>query len=415
EIVYSDEHGNPVTFDHTDLPKNGTLISPRLGFNIDLEGDQVAQLRGGTGLFSGRFPYVWIGNQVGNPNFFFYEMTDPDFKFPQVWRSDLGYDRKLGKGWTFTMDVIYTKDIHAQIVKNYGLRPPTATLSGPDTRPIYGPNDRVLVFGAPTNAYVFTNTDLGNSFNASVGLKKEYASNFSWSLAYNYLDSKDAASIDAEISSDAYDRNPANILNSNTPLLAPSLYGNKHRIVGTLYKKFTYGQNWATHIALFAEYAQGNRFSFTYSGDINNDGSALNDLIYIPKESDLPNMNFSGDADAQRAALNTYINNDDYLSKHRGEIAEKYGAISPWFSNWDLKLMQEYDLKNGDNIQFSIDIFNLGNLISSNWGVRQIGSNTGLAQPIGVSVADGVPTYSFDTSQTKAIQDDFGLVSRWSA
>ncbi len=417
-IIYSDEHGNPTTFDHTVLPASDPLWSPRLGFNLDLTGDKTSQLRGGSGLFTGRFPFVWVGNQVANPNFFFYCVTDPHFKYPQVWRSNLGYDQKIGEGWTFTADLIYTKDVHAAMVRNYGLKPPTNTLEGVGSRPIYGLEDRVLVFGAPTNAYVFTNTDLGSSFNASVIIRKDYENNFGWMVGYNYLDSKDAASIDAEISSDAYDRNPANVMHSNTPELAPSLYGNKHRVVGSLYKRFNEGQSWATHVAIFAEYVQGGRYSFTYSGDINNDGSALNDLIYIPTQSDLAQMTFAGDAaaqDAQRAAFDSYIAQDDYLNKHRGEIAEKYGSVSPWYSRWDVRLMEEYGLKNGSNFQLSLDILNFGNLISSSWGVRQIATNTGLVQPIGVTVAGGIPTYSFDTAQKTAIFDDFSTNSRWQA
>ncbi|MBK9984915.1 MAG: TonB-dependent receptor [Saprospiraceae bacterium] len=417
-IVYSDEHGNPVTFDQKVLPASDPLWSPRVGFNFDINGDQSSQLRGGTGLFTGRFPFVWVGNQVANPNFFFYCVTDPNFKYPQVWRSDLGYDQKFGTGWTVSADVIYTKDIQAAMVRNYGLKLPTSMLTGVGARPIYGLNDRVLVFGAPTNAYVFTNTDVGSSFNASIQFRKDYANNFGWTLAYNYLDSKDAASIDAEISSDAYDRNPANVQHTNTAELAPSLYGNKHRVVGSLYKRFSYGKSWATHIALFAEYVQGGRYSYTYSGDINNDGSGLNDLIYIPTSGDLVNMVFAGDAtaqSAQRNALESYIAQDDYLSGRRGQIAEKYGAINPWYSRWDARIMQEYGLKNGDNIQLSLDILNLGNLISPKWGVREIATNTGLVQPIGVTVANGVATYSFDTAQKTAIFNDFSLNSRWQA
>ena len=420
-IIYYDEFGNPTTFDHTVVPKSTPLWSPRLGFNWDINGDQTSQLRGGTGMFTGRFPFVWIGNQVANPNWWFYCVTDPDFKYPQVWRTNVGYDRKLGNGWTFTGDLIYTRDLHAAIVKNYGIKPPTQELAGVGARPIYGPNDRALnPFGGATNAYVFTNTTLGNSFNASVQVKKDYSNNFGWTLAYNFLDSKDAASIDAEISSDAYDRNPGSISHTNRPVLAPSIYGNKHRVVGSLYKRFDYGTNdkWATHIAVFAEYAQGARFSFTYSGDINNDGSGLNDLIYIPTDAEVDAMNFSGDAnqvDAQKAALKNYINGNDYLSEHRGEFAEKYGSVTPWYSRWDMRITQEYRMNSGNNIQFSLDLLNFGNLLSSKWGVRQIATNTGLAQPIGVSVAGGVPTYSFDTAQTTAIYDDFSLLSRWQA
>ena len=164
---------------------------------------------------------------------------------------------------------------------------------------------------------------------------------------------------------------------------------------------------------------QGGRYSYTYSGDINNDGSALNDLMYIPTAGELDLMNFvdnpGATADEQRAAFNNYIEVDDYLSAHRGEIAEKYGAVSPWYSRIDMRLTQEFGLSNGSNIQLSIDILNLGNLLNSDWGVREIATTTGLAQPIGVSVANGIPTYSFDTAQTAAIYNDFSLNSRWQA
>ncbi len=104
-----DKDANAVTYDHTELPSSTPLINPRLGFNYDMKGDRSVQLRGGTGLFSGRFPFVWIGNQVANPDFFFYNMTDPDFKFPQIWRTNLGYDRKLSNGWTISTDLSIPK------------------------------------------------------------------------------------------------------------------------------------------------------------------------------------------------------------------------------------------------------------------------------------------------------------------
>lgn len=416
-ITYYDEKGSATTFDHTVLPEQKPLFSPRLGFNYELGDDGAAQLRGGTGLFTGRFPFVWIGNQVANPNFFFYCVTDPEFKYPQVWRSNLGYDRKLGQGWTFTWDMIYTKDINAAMVRNYGLRLPGGTLQGPGSRPIYRAEDRAQVFGGPTNAYVFTNTDAGRIFNTAIQIEKSWAGGLKTTLAYNYLDARDAASIDAEISSDAYDRNPANVNHTNTPVLAPSLYGNKHRIVGSLYQKFSYGNNMATHIAVFMEYVQGGRYSYTYSGDINNDGSGLNDLIYIPTDAEVDQMNFGGDAGAQRAALKSYIAQDDYLSENRGKFAEKYGAVSPWYSRFDMRVMQEFGLASGQSIQLSLDVLNFGNLLNSKWGVRQAATSTGLVQPIGVSVdgATGTPTYSFDSSLKQTFFNDFSLASRWQA
>ncbi|MEL6254204.1 MAG: carboxypeptidase regulatory-like domain-containing protein [Bacteroidota bacterium] len=413
EVTYYDENGEALTFDHTELPSSNPLINPRVGFNYDVKGDRSMQLRGGTGFFSGRFPFVWIGNQVANPDFFFYNMTDPDFRYPQVWKTNLGYDQKFGGGWVSSVDLIYTKDLQAQMVRNFGLITPRGTLEGVDNRPIYLDTDRAQgPFGGSTNAYVFTNTDAGYSFNASFQLERSWQTAF-LKLGYNYLVAQDAASIEAEISSDAYDRNPANVQNTNTAELAPAFYGNQHRFLAVFSKRFVYG-NMGTTISLFGEMVQGGRFSYTYSGDINNDGSGLNDLIYIPTDAEIDQMQFAGtNAAAQRTALKAYIGQDEYLSDNRGTYAEKYGALSPWYGKIDLRILQDLYLPNDQKIQLSIDVLNFGNLINDSWGVRQQATFTGLAQPIGVSVDDGNPVYSFDTSQTQTFFNDFSLLSRW--
>lgn len=403
-VIYYDENDNAITFDHTVLPKQTPLLSPRIGFNYDLKGDQTAQIRGGSGLFSGRFPFVWVGNQVANPNSFFYTVTHPDFNFPQVWRTNIGYDQQFKNGWTLSTDFIFTDDVNAMMVRNYGLNSPQGTLQGVDNRPVYLPTDK-----AANNAYVFTNTDVGNSFNFSFQMQKNWGSGLFASVGYNFLEANDASSVEAEISSDAYDRNPA-FGNVNQAVSNPSLYGNRHRIFGTVYKTWEYG-DWATSVAAFFQYAQGGRYSYTYSGDINRDASPLNDLIYIPTDAEIDAMTFAGDAAPQRAALKAFIAQDDYLSDRRGQYAEKYATLSPWYSQWDVRILQDYKINDGNRIQFSIDILNFGNLISSNWGVRQFPTNT---QPIGVTVDDQFnPTYTFDPTLTSTYSDDFSLLSRW--
>jgi Carboxypeptidase regulatory-like domain len=414
DTEYYDTDGNPVKFDHTVLPKQTPLFSPRFGFNFDVQGNGKTQLRGGTGLFTGRFPFVWIGNQVANPDFFFYCMTDPNFKFPQVLRTNFGVDHKFGKGFAGSLDIIHTKDINAVMVKNYGLRRPTGTLEGVGARPVYLPSDRAQVFG-PTNAYVVTNTSLGYSLNVSPQLTYTNG-NGSYMVGYNFLDAKDAASIDAEISSDAYDRNPANVVNTNQGILQPSLYGNRHRLIGSATYRFKYGR-FGTTVSVFGEAARGGRYSYTYSGDINGDGSGLNDLIFIPTDAQIDQMTFSGDATsagAQRAAFKSYIAQDDYLSENRGEFAEKYASLSPWFSRLDMRILQDIKIAGSQNVQLSIDILNFGNLINSNLGVRQFASQTGLLQPVAVGFdANNAPVYTFDPSQKSTFFNDFSLASRW--
>ena len=417
EITWYDENGDSLHIDHTVLPDDKPLINPRIGFNWDVNGDRSLQLRGGTGLFSGRFPFVWIGNQVANPNWYFYCSTAPNFKFPQVWRSNIGVDKRFGKGLVASIDLIYTKDKNAMMVRNYGLNTPSGKLDSDfDDRLVYEAGDKATFngfgFPIPVNGYIFTNTNVGSSFNASFEVKKSWAAGMFASLAYNYLKATDASSIEAEISSDAYDRNPT-LGNVNIPVASPSLYGNKHRVVGSFSKKIEYG-NMATTFSTVFEYAKGGRFSYTYAGDINNDGSGQNDLIYIPTDAQVDAMTFSGTAEeqtAQKKAFKEYIAQDDYLSANRGQYAEKYAILSPWYSDWDVRILQ--DIKVGENkVQVSFDILNFGNLLNSKWGIRQFPVNK---QPIAVEVHDLKPTYTFDTSLKNTFNDDFSLLSRWQA
>lgn len=410
--------GNVQLLDNTNMPNNDWLVSPRVGFNYDVNGDSTFQLRGGSGLFTGRFPFVWLSNQTGNPNWWFHQMVDPDYKFPQVWRTNLGVDKRLENGLVLTADVSYTKDVNGPHVQNWGLIEPTGTLQGVDNRAIYTAGDYVQVdvpFPANANAYVMTNSDKGRIWNASIKAQKTFNNGMYAMLAYNYLNSKDVNSIEAEITGDAFAGNPA-LGNVNNDVLSYSKYGDKHRFIGVASKKWTYSNDkMATTISTFFEYAQGGRFNYTYGGDINGDGSSLNDLIYIPTSSEIGQMQFANAGDA--AALENYIAQDDYLSGRRGQYAERYGALAPWRGRWDVKILQDIIVGVGNDktntIQVSLDILNFGNLLSSEWGVIQQPNNV---QPIGVTVdGSGTPTYSFNGDLTNTFGFDSSLASRWQA
>ncbi len=396
---------------NTQMPSNDWLVSPRLGFNYDVNGDSSIQLRGGTGLFTGRFPFVWLGNQIGNPNFWFQQNVDPDYKFPQVWRTSFGADVKLKDGTILTTDIAYTKDINGAHVQNWGLTPPTGTLQGVDSRAIYTDNDRVVgAYGGQANAYVFTNSDKGRTLNASLKAQKTFGNGLYLMAAYNFLDSKDVNSIEAEITGDAFAFNPV-LSNANSATLAHSKYGDRHRFIAVAAKSWNYGANkeWTTTLSPFYELAQGGRFNYTYAGDINNDGSNLNDLIYIPTTSEIGQMDFSTATDAGN--LENFINQDDYLKGRRGQYAERYGALTPWRGKMDVKFIQNLKIKDNNSLEFSIDILNFGNLLNSDWGLVQ---QPNAVQPIGVSIdAGGSPTYSFNSNLKETFVYNSTLISRW--
>ncbi len=409
-IEYFNPNTNQTTLiDSRELPNNDFLISPRVGFNWDVNGDDTVQLRGGSGLFTGRFPFVWLGNQVQGLDFFFYQVVDPEFQFPQVWRTNLGLDWRFENGLIATTDISYTKDINGAHVQNWGLRNPSATLNAPgDNRPIYTAADR------GNNAYVFTNSDEGRIWNATFKLQKNFENGLFASVAYNYLNAKDVNSIEAEITGDAFDFNPISG-NANNDVLAYSKYGDTHRIIGVASKRFTFfGDNFPTTLSTFFEYAQGGRFNYTYGGNINGDSSFQNnDLIYIPTATEVNQMQFSGAG--QAAALEAFIQQDDYLSENRGTYMERYGALSPWRSRWDLKLLQDFNFNvagKTNTLQLSVDILNFGNLINSDWGVVET-PNTLNPLSIDSIDANNVPTFTFNTDLQETFGSDTSLQSRW--
>ena len=402
--------------DNTKMPSDKLVISPRLGFNYDVNGDDTTQVRGGSGLFTGRFPFVWLGNQIGNPNWWFHQMVDPDYQFPQVWRTNLGIDQEYDNELTLSLDVSYTKDINGPQVQNWGFKIPSGTLSGVDNRAVYLEGDFVQVdvpFPANASAYVFSNSDLGRIWNYSLKLQKTFDSGLYTSLAYNHLNAKDVNSIEAEITGDAFDFNPI-VGDANAENLSYSKYGDMHRVIGVASQSWNYGTNnrWGSTITTFFEYNRGGRYSYTYAGDINGDGRGGNDLLYVPTSSQVLQMNFANPADA--SAYNAFIEQDDYLRSRRGKYAERYGALSPWTSRWDVRFLQDYRIQRSSGktnvIQFSMDILNLGNLISSDWGLVQQPTSI---QPIGVTVTDGVPSYTFDNNLVDSFVYDSSLQSRW--
>jgi hypothetical protein len=406
-IEYFDpETGETVLLDSEQMPNNNFLVSPRVGFNWDVTGDKMFQLRGGSGVFTGRFPFVWLGNQVQGVDFFFYQVVDPDFQWPQVWRTNIGADKRLENGLILSADVSYTKDINAPHVQNWGLNTPSANLAGVDNRAVYTNDDKSQIFGGPTNAYVFTNSDQGRIWNFVLKGQKSWDNGWYGQLAYSYLNAKEVNSIEAEITGDAFAGN-AIVGDANIDVLAPSKYGDTHRAIGVISKAFDFG----TTISTFFEYAKGNRYNYIYGGDINNDGSSINDLIYIPTATEVQQMNFADPGDAE--AYEAFIQQDDYLNDNRGKYADRYGALAPWRSRWDLRILQDINLGEKHTIQLSLDILNFGNLINSNWGVVQ---EPTFNQLLGVSVDENnVPTYNFDQDLNRTFTAATDARSRWQA
>jgi outer membrane receptor protein involved in Fe transport len=432
------EDGNPARINPADWPSSKPLWSPRFGFNYDVKGDNTIQLRGGTGIFTGRIPFVWLGNQSSNsginPGYTFQvNATADDFHYPQVWKNNLAADVKFGKGWLATVEAIYSKDVNAVVHHNYNMKPPTGNLTGTgDNRAVFEGTENNIYSNSSESigfleagALVLDNTKKGHQYSITAKLAKRWNFGLSADIAYTHLTSKDLTSIPAEIAADAFQRNPV-IGNPNDPNFSWSRYGLKHRIVSSAVYRKVYGKGkFASTFSMFFEAGKGNRYSYVYAGDVNKDAINNNDLIYVPKSindihfatlDENKNVVRVDEATAQKqwAALDAFIRQDDYLKDRRGKYAERNGAMLPWYTQMDVRFLQDFylDIKGKKNtFQLSIDILNFGNLLNSHWGVRQFASTFTPITVLGFE--DNTPLMQFNENLKDSYVDDFSVNSKW--
>jgi hypothetical protein len=444
-LVFKDENDQLVKYNTKKLPDPKLQFSPRIGFNYDAAGDRSTQVRGGTGIFTGPPIYVWISNQIGNtgvltgfednrsplrtrpfhpdPNHYkptnitgspasSYELalTDEDFRFPQIWRSDIALDQKLPLGFIATVEGIYNRDINGIYYINANLAAPNAFFTGPDHRPRWTTQAASRINQNVQNATVLKNQNVGRSWHASASVEKTFSNGFFAKAGYGYGEAKNT--IDpGSIASGSWTNNqhPGN---PNNPGLGFSSSSPGHRLFGMASKRAEWFKFGATTVSVFAESFTNGNLSYSVSGDLNGDGGSSNDLIYVQTSPTDGSTNFlqytqaaSGSVPArtftaaeQSAAWEAYIAQDPYLSEHRGEYAQRGAVFLPAVTRFDVSVAQElftnvYGKRNA--IQVRADILNAGNLINKDWGIAtRIVSNQPLltGSPV-ANATTGAPQY----------------------
>ncbi|MEO8075787.1 MAG: TonB-dependent receptor, partial [Acidobacteriota bacterium] len=425
-LTFRDETGAAVQYQSGALPDPKPLWSPRVGFNWDVSRDQTTQIRGGSGVFTGKPAYVWISNQIGNtgvltgfiqednvttrpfnPDPDFYKpatvtgapassvdlaVTDPDFKFPQTWRTNIGVDRRLVWGMIGTGEFIYNRDVNGVYYINANLPAAQSAFVGADARPRWLGTSCAAPTAGPcvtrlnnaagnqiTNAIVLKNQNVGRSWTASASLIKRFDAGFTLKSAYSYGVSRNT--IDAgSVASGSWTGNPMSA-DPNNPGLGYSSNSPGHRVfIATSYSKQYFGFG-MTSVSAFWEARTIGNASYVFSGDMNGDTANNNDLIYIPR--DQSEMNFSQftganghvyTAEEQSTAWEAYIAQDKYLSAHRGEYSGRGAIFLPLVKRMDLSLSQDLFHSLGGvrhSGQIRLDVTNFGNLLNHNWGAGQ--------------------------------------------
>ena len=446
-------------------PKTTLQINPRIGFNWDVNGDKSLIVRGGTGMFQGRLPLVFFTNMPINSGMLLYKnydnvatltdgvitydpavkeiltalnggkttggkvTTDLDeikrilgspstvsesdgvlsstingidrkFKMPQVWKTSFAFDYQVPVSFpmTVTAEGMFTKTIYGTRLVDWNINMDSLTdadrFSGADNR--YNFRDASCKYGKST-AYVLTNTNKGYGYTANITVKATPVKYLDIMAAYTHTASYEISGMPGSDAGSAYG-NLYSVDGPNFTGLQWSQYAVPDKVMANVswfvpFKVF--GGN-GLHLNLYYSGFSPAGYSYIYDGDMNGDGINA-DLIYVPNNAD--ELKFVSDAD--KKAFWDFVEQDKYLSRHKGRYAEAYSARAPWLHRFDARIAEDFAFKTGKqthNFQFSVSIDNIGNMIDSNWGVTRlsyIGASDTFTNPILAvdHIEDNQPVY----------------------
>jgi hypothetical protein len=302
-----------------------------------------------------------------------------NFKYPQMLRASVAVDQKLPWGLVGTLEGIYTKTLNNVIYYNYNVAPADRRMTG-------GPDNRWLIpSGEIEERYsrimVGANTNKGYSYNITAQVQKNFLNGFQGAVAYTFGRAKSMNDGLSSQNSSQW-RYVANVNGRNNLDLSYSTFDLGSRFVAFVGYKKEYAGFLATGISIFYDGSSGDRFSYVYDNSEALNGEAYDEyaLIWVPKDmSEINLVDYEDDgtivtAEEQWANLDAFIAGDKYLDSRRGDYAERNGARVPFESYLDLRFLQDFYLNVGKSrhtLQFTLDIFNVLNLLNKEWGVHR--------------------------------------------
>lgn len=404
----------------SEVASGNGVVSPRLGFNWDVNGEKTTQVRGGVGIFTGRHPYVWLSNLYTNtglltvniscrstsmnvptftldpdnqpetcagtgipaPPLAAVNVIDPDFQYPHNWRFNLAVDQALPWGIVGTAEFLYTKSRKQIFLRelNVDFDDPVSVTQG--GRPVFGTHKSGVQTGS-NNTIATPNristgflqvVELGNSeedrtYSLTFQAQKRYSDRLELNTSYTFSDAEDISGLTSSIATSNIGFNPVKG-NPNDPERATSDYETRHKFVlGGSYDV----ANWFTW-SLFWVGTAGDKYSYTYDGDVNADGyeapnasNRNNDLLYVPTgPEDITLVD-----PAAWTNINAYIESEDCLRDNRGQILSRNICEEPWRNRVDTRFTFRIPTVSSQNIELTLDILNVLNMLNEDWGLNE--------------------------------------------
>ena len=353
------------------LPDASITLSPRVGFNWDISGDQRYVLRGGTGYFVGRLPFVWLISAVSNSNcgqiqYSYMQTTDPDGKnyafagiptfAPSVpdqlatvdvskiggynpsapttptiidtalrmnstWKTFLAFDAKLPYDIDFSLEGMYNHDFNPAVVKNLNLRAlgnQTITIAPGDERRQY------TSFNSVTPCFITNAGDKAYYYSITASLAKRFDFGLDVKASYTHAKARTYGDGIGEQVTSAYAENRFSVNAVNDCELGYGTYVAPHRVLVSANYRKEYARNFATTVGLLYEgmnngYIAGTtyhyaRYSYTLSRNVVGDQASYN-LMYVPESrAALDQWNFTDITETSGSVYSADQQRDDFWS-----------------------------------------------------------------------------------------------------
>ena len=437
--------GNPLlartfpTLEVGPYPRDGDNFSPRFGFTFDPNADGRQIVRGGTGVFYGRAPYVlWsnallttgrtqlsltcTGDQVPVPDFEAIaqdrsaiptqclagagpsggtpDVNVFDRKYEQSfsWKTNLAYERLVTDNWRVGVEGVYSTIRDNYLLQDDNFNPvPRFTIEGGipvfvDPATINANNGSVNRAGSRRDAAfdrVWVLRSLGSSETWQGILQANGRTSWGGVYAtYTYdrtIDnsSRGCCTLGTMWGEARVSGNPNNYDNQ----FGPSEWSRTHTIVVSPRFYLPWGFQVSGIVRLFS----GTPYTPKYNFDINGDGQA-NDRVYVPTAAQVTDTSFlrfvgatDEDREAQQTLLENLIRSNECLSEQRGRVVDRNSCRNPWQHIVDARLSKQFQVRGGQTLELVADFFNVLNGLNDDWGKRMTveEANTSLLIPSG--------------------------------
>jgi hypothetical protein len=435
----------------SDYPQSHAQWSPRFGFSWEPFTDLRTRVRGGAGIFVGRPPLGWLlgpvrsngagvrtlmcNGPIGSgkvPKFVAdpalqpqmcpdgrgfsdgpVALVDRNLRMAESFRTSLAVERLLPWGVNATVEALYSKVRSDFLFVNVDLQGPQGVDS--HGRVLYGTIDSsgrahpaTVDAGRFPEVIDLRNHSLGYSWSVTAQIDKPFSDRYELRAAYTFLRARDVQSLTNPSAAAPFD-----IWAGGRPLsgrhddlsLGVSTFEIPHRVVLAASYAAPWTR-WKTDISLYYIGESGTPFTFGDStaqgmGDLNADGTAANDPIYVPRNaSDPSEVVFAApDSATQAAAFEKFIRDTPCLRRQRGTIVARNSCRGPWVNTSNASVRQSLQTIRGHDISLQLEVFNLLNLLNSSWGLLRL-PNATVLQHMGQTAGPATqPTFHFDAAK----------------